>query len=279
MSEWQRDNPWRQGFILSSDSVKALDLVHSKSPDDTVVVVSSHDCDLAQLPDTEPYCEVIAGFPIDDLNGNLTSAKNIRRLHLTFSGGSIKLSAEFNATDKKQINKRVLAGHHPAANVRLTPAELTILQNWLAVRYRRSSFTNEFDRRIKDKSAKFYDKFVKIIKASGTNLLAVLFDVDSGQEVNRTGADDTYSLSVYLLFNVEEDPAKAETAARSAAEEINALFRNCFFVNGKWQNIELRDCEPISEAAMTVHTARLLKPWNFDYLSLREDPQGPTAAT
>ena len=70
MTEWQRDNPWRQGFILNGDSVKALDLVHPKSLDDTVVVVISHDCDLAQLPDTEPYCEVIAGFPVDGLIPN-----------------------------------------------------------------------------------------------------------------------------------------------------------------------------------------------------------------
>ncbi len=252
-------------------------MVHPKSPDDTVAVVISHDCDLAQLPDTECYCEVIPGFPVDDLNGDLANAKNIRRLHLRFSGGAINLSAEFAATDKRYIDKTVLAGHQPAANVRLTPAELTILQMWLAVRYRRSSFADEFDRRIKDKSAKFYDKFVKIIKATGTNLLAVLFDVDSGQEVNRSGADDTYSLSIYLLFNVEEDPAKAETAAQSAAEEIRALLTKCFFVGDKWQNIELRNCEPISEAAMTVHIARRLKPWNFDYLSLREEPQGPIA--
>jgi hypothetical protein len=278
MNEWKRDNPWRQGFILSGDSVKALDLVHPKSLDDTVVVVISHDCDLAQLSETEPCCEVIAGVPVDGPNGDLANAKNIRRLHLTFSAGSVKLSAEFHATDKKRIDKAVFAAHQPASNVRLTPAELAILQTWLSVRYRRSSFADEFDRRLKDKDSKFYDKFLKIIKASGTHLLAVLFDVDSGQEVTRNGADDTYSLSIYLVFNVTEDPAIAEAAAHAAAKEIIALFKKCFFVNGKWQNIELRECESISEAAMTVYQWRILKPWNFDYLSLRDDPQGAMAS-
>jgi len=275
MTEWQRDNLWRQGFILNSDSVKALDLVHSKSPDDTVVVVISHDCDLAQLSDTEPICEVIVGCPVEEPSGDFTNAKNIRRLHLTFSAGSVKLAAEFHATNKRQIDKTVLAGHQPATNVRLTPAELTILQTWLSVRYRRSSFADEFDRRIKDKGAKFYDRFVKIIKATGSNLLAVLFDVDSGQELNRSGADDPYALSIYLLFSVAEDPAAAEEAAVSAAKEISALFAKSYFINGKWENIELRECEPISEGSMSVYQWRLLKPWSFDYLSLREDPQGP----
>jgi hypothetical protein len=278
MSEWQRDNPWRQGFILKNDSVKMLDLVHPKSGDDTVVLVISHDCDLAQLPDAEPYCEVIAGFPVDDVSGDFANAKNIRRLHLTFSGGQTRLSAEFNATEKRRIDKSVLAAHEPATNVRLTPSEFAILQAWLAARYRRSSFADEFDRRIKQGAAKFYDKFVKIIKASGTNLLAVLFDVDSGQEVNRDGPNDPYLLSIYLLFNVAEDPTEAEAAACSAAKVIRELVTRCFFIDGKWQNIELRECEPISEAAMTVHIARLLKPWNFDYLSLRDDPQGPMSS-
>ena len=277
MTEWQRDNPWRQGFILSSDSVKALDLVYPKSPEDTVVVVISHDCDLAQSSDAEPYCEVIVGLRVDNIKGNLANAKNIRRLHLPFSGGEIELSAEFNATDKKIIGKSVLINHQPATTIRLTRAELTILQNWLAVRYRRSSFADEFDRRIKNKDAKFYEKFVDIIKKSGTSLLTVLFDVNSGEEANRAGPDDTYTLSILLVFNVEEDPAEAESIARSAAERIEVLFRKCFFVSGKWRDVELRDCDAVSEAAITLHAARLLKPWHFDYLSLREEPQGPFA--
>jgi len=110
MTEWQRDNPWRQGFILRGDSVKALDLAHPKSSDDTVAAVISHDCDLAQFPDAEPYCEVIVGVPVDEIDGNLTNAKNIRRLHLTFSGGDTRLCVEFRVPDRGSENPTPLGG-------------------------------------------------------------------------------------------------------------------------------------------------------------------------
>lgn len=277
MAEWKRDNPWRQGSILKTDSVKALDLVHAKSPDDTVVIVVSHDCDLAQTEDVEPFCEVISGFPVDE-SGDLTNAKNVRRLHLPFSAGDVTLTAEFAATEKVKIAKSVLAEHQPATNVRLSPAELNVLQTWLSVRYKRSSFPDEFDRRLKDKEVKFYDKFVKAIKASSGHLLTILLDVDGGNEIDRKGPDDTYTLSIYLIYNVTVDPGKAKETIDALAKKINALFSSCYLKEGKWQNIELRECEPISEAAVTVHQYRLLKPLTFEYLSLREDPQGPIAS-
>jgi hypothetical protein len=277
MAEWQRDNPWRQGSILKSESVKALGLAHAESPDDTVVLVISHDCDLAQGADAEPACEMIVGCPIEQPSGDLTNAKNIRRLHLTLSSGELKLAAEFKATDEILIGKDALAEHQPATNVRPTPAELNILQTWLAVRYRRSSFPDEFDRRFKDKKTRFYDRFVKAVKGSADHLLTILFDVDGGNEVDRNGPDDTYTLSIYLVYNVTVDPGKAKEAIEALAEKVNALFDSCYCKGGKWQNIELRVCEPISEAAITIHQQRLLKSLTFEYLSLRETPQGPIA--
>lgn len=275
MADWQHDNPWRQGHILSAESVKKLNLTHQKSSDDTVVLIISHDCDLAQLADIEPHCEIIAGIPIEHVNGDLANAKNVRRLHLTFSAGETKLAAEFIATDKALLTKAALAGHEPATKIRLTPDEHFTLQTWLAVRYRRAAFADEFDKRIKNKKTKFYEKFVKIIKATETNLIAVYFDVDAGAEVVRVGSDDTYTLAVYLVYNVAEDPAKAEPVAKSAAQALTDLFTKCFFVGGKWQDIELRLCREISEDAMTIFQSRLLRQWHFDYLSLREEPQGP----
>src|SRR4029077_19359068 len=121
------------------------------------------------------------------------------------------LCAEFVATDKRRIRKCVLAAHSPAMNVSLTRSELSILQTWLAIRYRRSAFPDEFDQRIKLPA--FYKKFLQIIKDTGNHLLAVLFDVE---DVEHQRAEDTYSLMVFLLFNVEEDPEEARANAERA---------------------------------------------------------------
>ena len=57
MGEWDRRTPWRQGHILTAVTVANLRLVPEPNPDSLVVVVT-HDCDLAQDPGVEPVVEV-----------------------------------------------------------------------------------------------------------------------------------------------------------------------------------------------------------------------------
>jgi hypothetical protein len=99
------------------------------------------------------------------------------------------------------------------------------------------------------------------------------FDVDGGEEAERKGADDWYTLRIDLLHSTEEDPVAAREAAEKDAASISAAFRERCVVPGKgWQWIELLGCEPISDQAMTYLMSTQLKRWNMDYLSLRADP-------
>jgi hypothetical protein len=88
---------------------------------------------------------------------------------------------------------------------------------------------------------------------------------------DRKGPDDAYELSVYLLYSVDRDPEKAKATAMNVAQEITRIFREHFFVQQKWQNIELLSCDVLSEEGMTVRQGRLLKQWNLDYISLRDN--------
>jgi hypothetical protein len=106
--------------------------------------------------------------------------------------------------------------------VRLTAAELAILQRWLAARYRRSAFPDEFDRRLQDTGLQ--DRIGKILKTYGALISAIYFDVDQGEEVRRFGSDDPYTLSIYLLFSTEIDPEAAEKAADTAKLAIRTVF-------------------------------------------------------
>jgi len=73
---------WRQGQLLSDEAVSAIGLRHPEFPDDTLVIMATHPCDLAQLPDKEPQVEIIIGRRIDRLDGNNTHAKSSRTLHV-----------------------------------------------------------------------------------------------------------------------------------------------------------------------------------------------------
>jgi hypothetical protein len=275
MDERQPETPWRQGHVLTAVSAQKLGLIHPDGEaDDPIVLVVSHDCDLAAPSQMEPDCEVILGRHIEAPDGAYTNAKSPRKLHLTFSAGTVRVIAEFIATDKRKITKDAISQDAPSTNVRLTRDEFTILQSWLAARYRRPSFPDDFEARFKKKRTD--KKLADIVAKSGNHLLAVFFDVDSGLDVVRQAVDDAYSLGIYLVFKVTDDPSVAEIAAKDTAKAITSLITNTFLNNGKWEGIELLECDAIAESVMSLYEGRMYKQWQFDYLSLRTNPQGDT---
>jgi hypothetical protein len=274
MAEWDRNTPWRQGHLLTGDAAKTLGLIHSRLPEGTAVVVVSHDCDLAQMPAVEASVEVVVGCFLDKTDGNLTYAKNARRLHLPFTKGSTKAHVELSATAKKFVTKAHLADCQPNDAIRLTPDEQSILQRWLAARYRRAAFPDEFDRRLEERGLR--ERLANILKSQGVHIAAIFFDVDEGEECKREAPDDTYSLTIYLLCSTRVDPEAAAKGAQAAKAAIEDSFRAKCCPDGEiWKFIELRECHVISDEAMSIAMSDRLKRWHADYISLRAEPQQP----
>jgi hypothetical protein len=206
VADWLHDNPWRQGHALTLEGAKELGLLHPESPDDTVVIVVSHDCDLAVSVDVEPLCEVAIGRKIEALDGNLTNAKSIRRLHLTCSRGKSVSLIELEVHNRRQVKKVDLANHVPAEEILLTAHERSLLQGWLAARYNRPSFPDEFVKRLTDGARKAYRKIERKLADTSSHILTTLFDLDEGNpDTERQLADDVYTLSIYLVYNVDSD--------------------------------------------------------------------------
>ncbi len=63
MGERLPEIPWRQGHVLTVQSARQLGLIHPEADDDPVVLMVSHDCDLAAPVEIEPECEVIPRSP------------------------------------------------------------------------------------------------------------------------------------------------------------------------------------------------------------------------
>lgn len=274
MAEWLRDTPWRQGQLLTAEAAAALGLQHSDGPDQTLVVVVTHDCDLAQLPDGEPCVEVIVGSRVAAGDGNHTHAKNARRLHVEFDGDAA-CWGEFLATAKVSRSKHDLATFRPRADVRLSPDSHAVFQIWLASRYRRSAFPDEFERRL-IKELKLAEKIAKAVKPHGGLISGVFFDVDEGAEIIRHGPDDIYTLDLTVLHVAEPDFMAAEAAAQQATAAIHKAFKEKLFApTHSWQSIELRFCEAVSESVLTYQQFKQLKRWRLEHLSLADDPQLP----
>ncbi|MGH8807205.1 MAG: hypothetical protein ACREX0_04935 [Noviherbaspirillum sp.] len=272
MSNWDRNTPWRQGNLIDLDAAKRLGIEHNAFPEATAPVVISHDCDLAQSAANEPFVEVIVGRFVSAADGNFTHAKNLRKLHLPYVDGNREVFVELVAVDKKLVPKEgdgALAGNQPAA-IRLSPQARSVLQLWLAARYRRAAFPDEFDRRLGD--TRLREQLSKILKPLGVHIPAIFFDVDEGEEVARQGADDTYSLTITLLYSTDVEPEKAESDAMAAKKAIEDAFKRKCCNEGVWQWIELRDCEVIADTALTYAQSCIFKKWQADHISLKSDP-------
>lgn len=277
MPEWTRNSPWRQGSLLTDEAVTALNLATSGCLDATVVIVATHDCDLAQLTDREPNVEVIIGRRIQKLDGNNTHAKSSRTLHIAFEGNEPFL-AEFIITDKRIIDKNVLAGFEPEVNFKLSPPEFATFQLWLASRYRRAAFPDEFEHRMKESG--LASKISKIVKQYGEMITAIFFDVDDGREIAHTTSDEVYVLDITLLHEVEPDRDAAVEAAEKAKAAIEDAFKAKLVheQSGVWQKIELRYIDVVSEESLTYRQSKLFRKWRLDHISLGADPQQPVLA-
>jgi hypothetical protein len=150
MAAWDRDTPWRQGHVLTNESSVALGVVRADDVGSALAVVISHDCDLAQGPETEPSVEIIVAKRVEAANGNFTHAKNSRRLHLECAVDGVTTYLDMRAQGKAEIKKAALADHTPNASVVVKPEDRSVLQRWLAARYRRAAFPDEFERRLND---------------------------------------------------------------------------------------------------------------------------------
>ena len=210
MSEWNRATPWRQGHVLTDQTVDALGLRDSQMPENTVIAVISHDCDLVSAQDKEPNVEVIIGQRVEKIDGNLAYAKNARALHLEFTVNGNACVVELLASKKAAVPKSALAGHVPDGNFHLNPKAKSILQRWLAARYRRSAFPDQFEERLNESG--FSEKLSKIMRRLGEHIRAVFFEVDDGREVRREGPDDAYSLNIILVYASEPAAQEAEQA-------------------------------------------------------------------
>lgn len=270
MPGWDRDTPWRQGDMLSNDDAVRIGVVDAPSKD-SIVVVISHDCDLAASPFTEPDVEVIVGRKVDSPNGRFTLAKNPRKLHLSYQGPDGEMWVELSSAGKAKISKETWTDIEPCRDLLLPGNQRSILQHWLAVRYRRAAFPDAFNDRLSDTSLK--DTIAKILEPLGEHIRAIFFEVDDGDEVKREGPDDTYTLDIYLIYDTSVDPAKAEATAREAAKNIATEFQAKLFEGGNWKYIELRWCEAMSDEALTFKQSQYFRRWYLDHVSLRSETQ------
>jgi hypothetical protein len=275
---WTRDTPWHQGHVLTTEAAQSLGLSHPETPDSTCVVVTSHDCDLANSNfQIEPDVEVIVGRHLPRGDGNYFWAKAPRTLHIeALKNDTIATVVELVATAKRLIPKQELAAFTPDVAYSFPGKSLSVLRSWLGMRYNRAAFPDPFVKRLSQFKV---DKYLaKVIEPTGNLLSAVYFDVDGGKEIDRSDGSP-YELKIVLAYPPGDDPEQAAEDMEKLEIEITNLFEEKHFdsTSGKWNGIDLKACVPISEDDLTVSQARRLTQWRLEYMTLKADEAQPDA--
>ena len=266
------DIPWRQGHVLTKEAVDKIGLPTGDSRDDIFVVVS-HDCDIVQDPEIEPYIELQIGRRVDTSSGNYTHVKNPRKLHLPYSVSNSETVVEMVAVDKVRVRKDSLEAFEPDRNFSLPSDKLATLQRWLAARYRRTALPDAFNERLDSKGVK--ERLSGILESLGEDILGVYFQLDDGELIERKEAEDTYTLAIYLLYSTGGNFEKAKKNSEEASKKIIKMFKKRLLDDeGRWQFIELVHCAPISDQEMSIAESVLLKRLDLDYVSLRDPSRG-----
>jgi hypothetical protein len=105
-----------------------------------------------------------------------------------------------------------------------------------------------------------------------STISAVYFDVDEGQEVNRSDGSP-YVLSIVLTYVIGDDALHASDTAEDAEKEVEKLFADKCFDNATnaWKHSRIKACLAISEDDISVSRARLLKQWRLEHVSLKAE--------
>jgi hypothetical protein len=265
---WSRTIGWRQGHILPEQAAAALELATGA---DALVMVVSHDCDLANANlDDEPYVEVIAGRRLQSSDPNLANLKSARTLHLTITCEGRTQCIELTAAGKQLVPKSALAAWRPDPRYRLDEDNFFTLRRWLAARYDRAAFPDQFERRM-FRETDLAERINKVAKKEGVNRVVsgIYFEVSPREELDPAVP---YDLTVVLVYTPGMDPLKNGDIAEEAGKAIDAHFRKRCLpdeASGTWKHIRLKEVIAYSEEGISVARMKRLQRWHLDHLSTR----------
>lgn len=261
MANWTRKTPWKQGCLISTDTLAGLNF----DVEDHFGVVITHDCDLANDDiDTEPNVEIILAKPICAGNGNLHHAKNPRRLQLNWLGQAElpTLQLELVATDKALVRKEELANHTPVDGQYLDDSGKRVLQRWLAARYKRQALPDALQERLK----KVFELLEKKGKHSADGILGYWLSFLPNEELSQ---ENPYELFLNVVYTIDNP----ETA--DAADQIADTIKEKFSGLVKKQNkgdVHLSNCISISEEEFTLLDMRSNIEYRLEHISHKAYP-------
>lgn len=253
IGERLRKQGWRQGIIVPA--LHILEGLPDGSPVDEsdYAMVVSQSCDLVHHDlNNEPSAVILVLKSVDSGKPELMHGRNPRLLHFQSIDGR---SFEAWAWNQIPIARELLAEKEANAGAELAPKVLRCVLDWLAKRFTRIAFPDDFNEALKSKSS----AIGKLLKKNHELFTEILLNVSPFDELE---ADQHYELACYLLMGagIHDEPQQL-TKARAVAAKLEKLFEDC--------GIGVMECSPVSEATLTVAELNELVRWDYDHLTHR----------
>lgn len=260
IGEQLRAKNWRQGTIVDPAFNKAaFDLIQEALDADDRLVVISQSCDLLQIDDAaEPEVELLILYRIEALNGNFTNNKHPRRIHIQSHSGGGPLPYSATQQGKVRIPRSQLLDWNPAAYEFLERNQISNLARWLAARYVRAAFPDQFEENIR--SVKGHDrKLRKLAKKISADVTGIYLNLSPFRDLEE-GEQYSVELLALVLPGQPEDAPEIVTPMK----DMEGLFRAAGI--DVQMSIRAENKVPYSMFRNDF------KPWDFDSISLNQDP-------
>jgi hypothetical protein len=233
-----------------------------EDPASQVAIVVSHDCDIAEDDlANEPSLEVIAGRFIDEADPNHTYAKSPSKLHIPITVDGRLAILELRSSKKRVVEKTALAADKPDPRIALGPKMREVLQQWLALRYRRATFPDALNSHLSD----LRDTLQKIGKKNPQAVIGFFIYFEPDSEI--ADPNEPYELWVVVVY--DHLIAGASEIAEGAAEKISKRLSGKFKHSSGWRNVELRECTSRSDVEFSLYDATTYQNFPLEYISLR----------
>jgi len=259
----------RQGCILSDEDARKLQLVDA---DGSVIVIISHDCDLAS--ESDEYIEVIVGTMQAKSNSLYENARSPRCLHLNYSTlDANSFYVELKHSAKKHLSKQKIAGMQFSDVLMPTLEKKHILQQWLAARYARPAFPDAFESRLRKKVGKkdTIKRIEKIMESVSCYLLALYFDLGEDR-LSELNEGQPYFLSISVVYDTIEGGPEARGHAESVAQALKELFIEIYGSPDSATDIVLEECVAIGDDEIRLSDLRKVYQWRLEHLSFQDSP-------
>lgn len=265
MSQEEQLNPpdttWRQGSIISRDLIQgATDAIclPRSIPADSLFILISQDCDIVyKRYDIEPFIEFLVATRTEAIGKNkgLQWGKHPRRFQFSITRQDNGTLFEIDINDRYRAPRQILLSKLPEQRLDRTLTEA--IGRWVAKRYTRAAFPDEFNRR----TDAARDSLADLFKKRGDLILSIHIRIEPEDiELPET---ENYRIMLYVICERQtwEDPS-SRSAATKLVEQIGIKLRAC-------DGILVDESVLVPEHRFTLEDLRQTDRWDYDYLTYR----------